>query len=366
MLYMETIIKHFFIYQFAYVFLFAGLIFIVSAIFVKKKILKLIGLVIFSLFVTMGFIELFLSSKNKTKGFFLEHPKNIFILAKQNIQPEREIHVVEKNGCKRKYSNRNPFAEETVIYNYIANRYANGFRYTRCNLKSKQNFIFLGCSYTFGAGLNDDQTLPYYFSKLMNFENNVLNCGINGRSVNTAISIVESDIINKFVSNDSQTRYFIYYMIQEHVYRNFKIYESDMDNWLYKNGKWKRASQPFGRLKVMFARSCIFNKIFLTYIEKHNIQYYENYMIASLQRLKEIVEIKYKSKLIIVLGKSCHQNPLFLNEIQKTNLDLVFLPESFNRIEYKIKKDGHPSAKANEELAKILIRYIKNNESEQK
>ncbi|MDD5020644.1 MAG: hypothetical protein PHR82_00730 [Endomicrobiaceae bacterium] len=363
---MKTITEYFLIYQFAYIFFFISLISIIFSIFIRSRILKLICLVIFSLFVAMGLTEFILSSKIKTKIFFLEHPKNIFILEKQTIRPAREIHVVKKNGQKRKYADRAPYADETVIYDYVANRYPNGFRYTRCNLKSKQNYIFLGCSYTFGAGLDDDQTLPYYFSKLMNFENNVLNCGISGRSTNTAISIVESDIVDKFVSNDSQTKYFIYYMIQEHVYRNFRVYESDIDNWLYKNGKWERVSQPFGRLKIVFARSYIFNKIFLNFIEKHNMPYYEEYMIKSLQRIKETAEIKYKSKLIVVLGKSCHQNPLFINEIKKTDLDLVFLPEAFDRIEYKIKKDGHPSAKANEELANILIGHIQNNESRQK
>ncbi|MDD5020645.1 MAG: hypothetical protein PHR82_00735 [Endomicrobiaceae bacterium] len=365
----EILINHFLKYQFVYVFLFISLIFTILAIFTKKKTLKLVFLVIFSLFITMGLTEFILSSKIKNLKDFVDYPEGLFCLEAKSIYQTRQIHIVDQSGQKRKYENRPANTNEIVLYDVVYSQYLNGFRYTRCNLNSDTNYVFLGCSFAFGDGLNDNQTLPYYFSKLMNFENNVLNCGMSGRSTNMVINILESDIINNFISENSKTKYFIYSLIDDHMPRNFRIScyrEFPKDNWLYKNGKWKRVSQPFGILKVMFARSYIFNKIFLDFIEKHNMPYYEEYMIKSLQRIKEIAEIKYKSKLIIVLGRCCQQNLLFLNEIKKTDLDLVFLPEAFDSIEYKIKKDGHPSAKANEELANILISHIQNNESGQK
>lgn len=235
----------------------------------------------------------------------------------------------------------------------------NIFRYTRGNHNADENYVFLGCSFTFGDGLNEDQTLPYYFSKLMKFKKNVLNCGSNGRSSNLALNIVESDIINCFVNKNSRTKYFIYYMIKDHAYRNFRISFGGGDNWLYCNGKWERVKQPFGVLKKMFAGSYIFNKVFLNFIEQHNSLYYGKYLIESLNRIKKTVETKYGGKLIIIVWPDFEDRSLFVRELKKTDLDLIFLPEYFRENKkYLIENDWHPNAKSNEELAQILMNHI--------
>jgi len=46
--------------------------------------------------------------------------------------------------------------------------------------------------------------------------------------------------------------------------------------------------------------------------------------------------------------------------LKETDLDLIFLPEYFNdKRTYKLEHDGHPMVKANEEIAEILYKHIK-------
>ena len=54
----------------------------------------------------------------------------------------------------------------------------------------------------------------------------------------------------------------------------------------------------------------------------------------------------------------------FLKKLKSTNLDLIFLPNKFNSMRdgYEIQNDGHPTAKANEEIAEILYNHINKKE----
>jgi len=328
--------------------------------FSRSKRLKLLWFVIFSVFIAIGLAEMILILQNKNIKIPMDFPEDVFFVESKKLCQQKQIHVIDANGQKRKYDNRTPNKDETVIYDSIYTTYPNGFRYTKCNLNSSENYIFLGCSFVFGDGLNDEQTLPYYFSKLMNFEKNVLNCGISGHSSNRAISILESDIINNFIGKNSKTKYIVYSLMYDHINRNFRITSCGVDpkdNYIYINNKWGRVWQPFGQIKIIFAGSYIFNKIVSNIIDKYNRQYYEEYMIKSLQRIKEITETKYKSKFII-LAWLFDINSVFVGKLKKTNLDVIYLPQYFKSNEYKIKEDCHPNSKANEELAQILMNHI--------
>ena len=146
-------------------------------------------------------------------------------------------------------------------------------------------------------------------------------------------------------------------MLDSHINRNFKIasYEAANDNLLYENGQLKRVPQPFGIFKIIFAKSFIFNKVFLNKIEEHNKICYQEYMLKSFNKLNEIVEKKYKSKLIIMIWSQVNKG--FIERLKKTELNLIFLPEFLHSNEYEILNDGHPNAKANKKISNILFEY---------
>jgi len=208
----------------------------------------------------------------------------------------------------------------------------------------------------FGEGVNDNQTLPYYFSKLMNFETNVLNCGVQGHGTNTSLNILNSDIINDYLK-DAKTEYFFYSLIDDHIYRNFRVTVPG-DCWLYTDNKWFVVNQLFGKMKDIFKKSYIFRKIFLNIIDSYNKKTYINYLVDSLNQMDKIIREKYKSKLIIIKWRSV--SDVLVKAMQNANLKFILLPGYSEENGYMIKNDGHPSARVNEEIAQILYNNINN------
>jgi hypothetical protein len=275
-----------------------------------------------------------------------------------NIGKIRQVNILNVNDKMFFGVNQPININGDVVFDVVLSIYANGFRYTKGDIDSDEAYVFLGCSNTFGHGLSDNETLPYYFSQHFNFQKNIVNCGQGGRSINTAINILQSNVLNSFIKEDTKIKYFVYSMLDAHINRNFKIAscEAANDNFLYKNGQLKRVPQPFGMFKIIFAKSFIFSKVFLNMIEEHNKMYYQDYMLKSFNKLNEIVEKKYKSKLIIMIWTQCNID--FIERLKKTKFHLIFLPEFLHSNEYEILKDGHPNAQANKKIADILIKHI--------
>jgi hypothetical protein len=208
--------------------------------------------------------------------------------------------------------------------------------------------------------LEDNETLPYYFSDSMNFKNSVLNFALAGKATNTVLNILNHDIVEQFCGQ-RHVKHFIYGLMHDHLYRNFNIscYGAN-DNWIYKNKKWSRVKQPFGYLKIIFARSYIFQKIFGSKIEMHNNFFYETYLLENLKEIDKIIREKYNSKLTIIIWPDVSLNERLIKGLKEQNIDIIMLPEYFNNVEYRIKDNQHPNAKANEEIANILMEHLNN------
>lgn len=328
-------------YRFVYIFIFFSAVFMISALCFKNVSLKKIFVLFFSLFFSL-FVAEFVFAFKYEKISRYEQDDDTFYLETKKLK--KESHKICRN--KRR------------IFNAVYTEYANGFRYTKCNTESDKSYVFLGCSYTFGYGLNDNETFPYYFSKMADFDYNVVNCGSSGRSSNTSLNIIESGVLNKFIKQNSNVKLFVYEIMSESVKRNFQ-YTGNVD-WIYKNGTFEYPDQPYNFLLKNFSYSYIFNKLFLDVIVEHNKDFYEKYLIKSLERINELVQTKYGSRMLIIVWDI---DSSLKTKLLNTKIDIIFLPDKLlYGAAYKISEqyDGHPSAKANAELAKIIFKYAEN------
>lgn len=361
-------IDHFLKYEFVYIFLFCSLIFLTCSVFIKNKTIKLIGILFFSSFFALSVWEFVLYSPKLVCQFNI--PKIFDSKAKIF---EDDISILREVLTKDQYNNfdfeRYPgFCKDIsvnrknnkVIYDVCYSLFPSGFRYTKCNWNSDNIYVFLGCSFTYGSGLNDDKTLPYYFSKITNFENYVLNLGLGAKGSTTALNILNNDIIEKFIEK-KPVKLFIYNLINGHSDRNFNVLESGAnDNWAYRNNKWTRLKQPFGNIKIIFARSYIFKKVFSPMIEEHNKVFYDKYLLEDLKKIDKIVREKYNSQLTIIVWPDVFYIKGLVNELKNINIDTIILPGYFMDEKYRIINDRHPNAKANEEIAEILMKHLNN------
>ena len=361
----EIISNVLFNYEFVCVFLSCSIIFLLISILIKKQIVRKMSIVLFSVSLILFAFELSLS-------FFMLSP-NIenFRFYINNIDGNtyviKEIEYFDKNNKKHKRRlmeqefNIKDYTDCNFIFNQNYSLYGNDFRVTKCNNNSEEVFLFLGCSFTFGDALDDFSTLPYNFSKLYNFEKNIINCGVQSVSTNSVLNIINNELFLPLINNkNSKIKHCFYSLIDDHIYRNFRYEGFCLDGYVYKDNKWYIPT-AIGKMKCFFAKSYIFRKVFVPIIDEYFKKYYEDYMIKSLEEMNEIVEKKYNSKLTIIVWPEFDES--FIDELKGTNLDLIFLPDYFNFEEedYKIKYDGHPTAKANEEIAEILCNHINEN-----
>ncbi len=327
-------------YKFAYTFILLSFIFFLLAVFLKKSLYKKIFLLLFSLLFSLFCIEFILTFNNTDKFTDYTQGSEIKPLSAKNLKKIIDTYTVSDKNF------------EGVVYT----TYENGFRYTQCDINSNESYVFFGCSFVFGNLLSDTQTLTYYFSKLMNFRANVLNCGCQGRSSNTALNILKSNIFDSFIKKNSNIKLFIYTLMDQSMKRNFQ-YVGNRD-WLYKNGRFISPDQPYGFILNFFSKCYIFNAVFLDLFNRINRTFYEDYMIDSLKEMDKIIRTKYNSKLFIIVWGI--ENSMNI-KLKNSGLNILFLPQYFDYAPYRL-KDFHPSPKANDEIAKMIFDYIKKNE----
>ena len=75
--------------------------------------------------------------------------------------------------------------------------------------------MFFGDSFTFGEGVNDEDTLPNAFSIVSGMR--VLNFGINGYGPHHMLRLLELDVPKKITS--SFPRLMVYTAIEDHIAR---------------------------------------------------------------------------------------------------------------------------------------------------
>ena len=66
-------------------------------------------------------------------------------------------------------------------------------RVTRGN-PNGDTWLFMGCSLMFGEGVNDDETLPAYFSADLGYQANVVNLGFHGYGPHQMLRSLELDL----------------------------------------------------------------------------------------------------------------------------------------------------------------------------
>lgn len=153
----------------------------------------------------LGFIELYLS------GSLIMKPPDLVTethSATYYLPDEIRGYAAKRSAVavsKKMYGNNVAF---NVIY--TTNQY--GLRITPYDLRSLehsqidgyQNVVFFGCSYVFGEGVNDNETLPYLFEEKSHGKYRAYNFGFSGYGPHQMLRILESDLLKPVVNNGRQ------------------------------------------------------------------------------------------------------------------------------------------------------------------
>lgn len=231
------------------------------------------------------------------------------------------------------------------------------------NEDAKKFAAFFGGSFTFGTGLNDNETLPSAFSRECP-QYKPINYAVGGSGTNTALSIAER--ISAFSDLNSKEGVFIYVYIGDHLARSLGKIPSL--TWLKETPQYSHDGKEYlGSLEVT---NPIRTKLLIMlhkYFPMFENKIFPPFSDDDYEYVCHLV-VQMKEKLI----KSHPQSRFFL---YKHPLDYEDVPEKFSSClakhsinvdslniqkeeKYYIPIDGHPTKLANDLIAKSLAKIV--------
>lgn len=246
-----------------------------------------------------------------------------------------------------------------------------GYRFTpSISSQTNKNILFLGCSFTFGEGVNDNETLPYYFQE-QNPTYKAINLGVSGygpiealdhlrriddiipdsKSINAPIGIFLffSDHINRTALNSSHMMW--------SVLRNLQVPILDNNNNVT-DIKFLREAQPYKYLAYsLLQTSRFFRILFLKLAAENNptnemMKYSkedEEYTFFVLKNIeKEFYKRFPKGKFYIYT----------LDYKRVAQAEIPLLNKDMNYFSGSRLPDGHYDAQGNRTLAKEISELL--------
>lgn len=248
-------------------------------------------------------------------------------------------------------------------------------RVTPENDSSKSNFaLFFGCSICHGEGLEDNQTLPYYFQKHTS-NVNAYNFGISGHGTNNVLARLQYKNISEQIPENKGIGIYVFFW--DHIYRAIGTM-SRYTEWVHsepfytmENGKLVRNGNfKEGRKTI----SSLYEKLYQTNIVKYfkldlplrlNDSHIELVTEMILESKKEYTKKMGNDEFILVIypaykAYSDDEMKKFKSFLKKKKIQYIDLSNWITYgPKYTLNGDAHPNAQTNELIAVELERRIR-------
>lgn len=280
-------------------------------------------------------------------------------------------------ALKRFSINRVPLIPFThngeLVYDVIYSIDAYGRRVTPCvSSRIRSKFVsFFGCSFAFGEGLNDDQTLPYHIGKYAPCYK-PYNYAFAGYGPQQMLAkIQQGDLSREIVQKEG-----ILLCVHAHIDR--AIGSMNVCNWISPDLPYYYFSEDGNLVRDgTFATGRPFTSLFYHWVFKSQL----------LRKILRDLPIAYTDEHIELTATIVEESfRLFRNDFKGSRCYYVNLPgilgietqkkiiqrlrqkgitcldysdkKEFHTAQYRIQGDGHPTTLYNSELAKLIVRDI--------
>ena len=264
--------------------------------------------------------------------------------------------------------------DSEVIYD-ISYKIKDGLRYTpNSNENSENCALFFGCSFTFGQGLTDTSTLPFFFNQCAREKYKVFNYGFKGYGPHQMLSTIENRVV-KDIQGFNKEKIAVYSFIPHHIHRaaGYSIWDYDgpkyeiIEDHLRKVGTFRNL--PIGIDKIL-NKSYIYK---LLLFEK-KASHYD--IMRAIEIMKKANELLIKQNVVLYVfvwdNPSAIENAFqkhndyyyFLDEMKKNNIKTFFLHDAIcdyaeKKNTYKLHHlEGHPNGLANEKIANYIYSQL--------
>jgi hypothetical protein len=250
-----------------------------------------------------------------------------------------------------------------LVYDVAYTISEKGVRVTKGN-PGGETWLFMGDSNMFGEGVNDDETLPAYFSADLDYRANVVNLGFHGYGPQQMLRSLETDRLRPLVHG--AVKQVIYEGIMDHPWR-----AAGHDDWdvygpsyaLSRNGV--TYTGPFHSRSVGFTLKVLQKSDFFRFVLDRTLYRFalsdddiERYG-RILERSAQLAKSKYGSGLTVVFwDEDNDQSRRIVARLRKTALPLVLVSDIIPRSEWKaleLPGDPHPRPEVHRRLAAALV-----------
>lgn len=259
----------------------------------------------------------------------------------------------------------------SLIYDVVYSIRPDHFRVTPGNGSGPQRVNFLGCSITFGEGLNDDQTLPYYFAQRLPGVD-VQNFAFSGYGPQQALAILQR-------GRDTHGQVNFFFTAPWHALRSAckplwtlgsPRYELGPGGAVQIAGRCGQVGSPVGEyLSRALVKSTLYRAVREVLFSRVNDADIELHLAL----IREMVAVSHARGQKLVIGfikadegffaNTSYSNARVLSEIARLaddamDLTLADRSEAVDRRYYLHPLDRHPSAEANRERARLVAGRI--------
>lgn len=246
------------------------------------------------------------------------------------------------------------------------------------NFKNKNfiNVLYFGCSFTFGEGLNDNETFPWLVEEMSNFRYKTYNFGFHGYGPNQMLRMLEINFIDKIVDTNNKTLAF-FLLGDFHFERSSGKYPAI--TWCANSPRYILNKNEKVKFKGMFT-DMIKYKIISTIVKKSSIAHKleeklygskieekdNDLLLGILQKSKIILKEKYNTDLyVIIWDDEYFKNIEFINDsLNNMGISVILITDIIPDLKENQEKytyiDSHPNQLCNNLMAMYLFSYLQN------
>jgi hypothetical protein len=238
--------------------------------------------------------------------------------------------------------------------------------------ESLGSILFFGCSFTFGTGVNDAETMPYQVGTKLRGKYRIFNFGFRGYGPHQMLSAIEHGMVERCVAKN-KPKYAIYQALLGHIGRAAGLGFWDVSGPKYtlnKDGVVHYSGHFDKRLLSLLSKSLIFKKILVKKISQlHFNNDQVDLFIGIVSACKKMMETRYPGCEfhVIIWDNSKHQNNRDVLEklkgkgIRAHRVSDIFKTShvSGRQSELRISPhDPHPTRLAYEKIADYVVKRI--------
>ncbi len=241
------------------------------------------------------------------------------------------------------------------------------------------SIVFFGGSFAFGEGLNDDQTLPYFVAAETNYHRPVLNLAFSGYGPHQMLRSLELGRLQALGQQSIKTA--IYTAIPDHARRSvgeawwdpvgpryafdgsgsvdYQGRFSDIPDALITPYYFYLQAATVARRSAVIDRTA--NLLFPEKLTEPRAK--ARLLVEIVSKSSAILETDYEAELVVLFWDDPSEiSTLILEGLAQKNIRTIKVSDIIPRAEqmaYLIPNDGHPSAAANERIARELVAQLR-------